>query len=243
MTRSIAAALALVMFAVVFVSGPGSRAEPPAGEAPQPMRIVFLGNSITRHGPKPSIGWEGDWGMAASAEAKDYVHLVIDALAKTAGVKPEVRVVNVSEFERNHGSFDLEARLKPYVEFRPHIIVVAIGENVPALKTDEARDVYRSSFTRLLDHLKRGGEGALFVRSSFWANAVKDDIMRQACAAAGGTFVDISHLAGDESNFARSERQFDHAGVAAHPGDKGMKAIAEALVQSITTHLQSRAQR
>ena len=26
-------------------------------------RFLFVGNSITRHGPKPEIGWENDWGM------------------------------------------------------------------------------------------------------------------------------------------------------------------------------------
>ena len=37
-------------------------------------RVAFVGNSITRHGPKPSIGWVNDCGMAASSVDKDYVH-------------------------------------------------------------------------------------------------------------------------------------------------------------------------
>ena len=67
------------------------------------------------------------------------------------------------------------------------------------------------------------------MRSTFWPDTVKDAILRQVCQDAGGTFVDISHLGADEKNYARSEREFSHAGVAAHPGDAGMAAIAEAI--------------
>ena len=28
-------------------------------------RIMFVGNSVTRHATKEDIGWYGDWGMAA----------------------------------------------------------------------------------------------------------------------------------------------------------------------------------
>ena len=55
-------------------------------------KVLFLGNSITKHGPKADIDWSGNWGMAASAEAKDYVHLVTKALTDKAGAAPEVLV-------------------------------------------------------------------------------------------------------------------------------------------------------
>ena len=48
-------------------------------------RILFVGNSITRHGVAPWIGWNNDWGMAASAKEKDYVHLTASALQKRWG--------------------------------------------------------------------------------------------------------------------------------------------------------------
>jgi hypothetical protein len=58
-------------------------------------------------------------------------------------------------------------------------------------------------------------------------------MLSQACQEVNGIFVDVGQLGKDESNYARSERQFKHAGVAGHPGDKGMKAIADAIVRMI----------
>ena len=195
-------------------------------------RVLFLGNSITRHGPAPNIGWNDDWGMAASAKDKDYVHLVSAGLARLAGKAPEIRFSNIADFERNLATYDLDTKLKAEVEFKPTLVIVAIGENVAALQTDEAKAQFKSSFGKLLGKFKSGG-ATLLVRSCFWADAAKDGILRQACQEAGGIFADIGSLGKDEANYARAERKFEHAGVAAHPGDKGMKAIADAILGAL----------
>ena len=39
-------------------------------------RVLFVGNSITKHAPKEEIGWFGDWGMAASEAENDYAHII-----------------------------------------------------------------------------------------------------------------------------------------------------------------------
>ena len=193
-------------------------------------RVLFLGNSITRHGPAPKIGWDGDWGMAASAPEKDYVHLVAAGLAGLARIKPEVRVANIADFERNLATYDVDVKLKAELDFKPTLVVVAIGENVPALQTPEAKTQFRTGLKKLLGSV----QGAtLVVRSSFWADPTKDELLREACLAAGGIFVDIGALGKDESHYARSERKFEHDGVAAHPGDKGMKAIAGAILAAL----------
>ena len=131
-------------------------------------KVLFLGNSITRHGPLAKIGWMSDWGMAASAKEKDYVHLVASSLTKSTGATPEVMIKNVAGFERHHTTYDLEENLKDALEFDADLIIVAIGK-----------------------------------------------------------------LGKDEENYARSERKSAHMGVAAHPGDKGMQAIAQAILKAI----------
>ena len=58
-------------------------------------------------------------------------------------------------------------------------------------------------------------------------------MLRQVCTEMGGTFVDISRLSADETHYARSERAFSHDGVARHPGNAGMAAIAKAIWAAI----------
>lgn len=192
-------------------------------------RVLFLGNSVTLHPPLPSIGWSGNWGMAASAEEKDYVHLVTAQIARAADAKPETRVRNMAEFERLHDTYDIAAALKAELDFNADMVIVAIGENVPALGSDAAKAKYAAAFSRLLAEIKKHGRPAIFVRSCFWHDPVKDEIMKQASAASGAAFIDIAALGRDESNAAGAERQIEHAGVAGHPGDKGMQAIADAI--------------
>ena len=196
-------------------------------------RLLFIGNSITRHGPSAKVAWTGNWGMAASAEAKDYVHLVVDAVAKQRGVKPEFLVANVADFERNYAAFDVAAKLTTEVAFNADTVIVAIGENVPALKTPEAKTQFKEAMVKLLALLKRDGQATVYVRSCFWADATKDAILKEACDATGGVFVDIGTLGKDEANYARSERKFEHEGVARHPGDRGMRAIADAIIAAV----------
>jgi lysophospholipase L1-like esterase len=198
-------------------------------------KILFLGNSITLHGPAPKIGWLGKWGMAASAEEKDYVHLVRSSLSKGTATAPEVMVKNIAEFERQHATYDVDAKLKEAFAFGADLVIVAIGENVPNLASEEAKAQFGNAMTKLLGGLKAASHPTIVVRSCFWANKAKDQILKQACEEVGGIFVDIGSLGKDQSNYARSERPYKHAGVGNHPGDKGMQAIAKAILEAINT--------
>ncbi len=202
-------------------------------ETQVPQKILFVGNSITSHGPKADIDWHGNWGMAATSLDKDYVHVVTKALAAKQGITPTIMVKNVADFERAHVGYDIVGKFADAAAFKADLVILCIGENVAALKTPEAQAKYQEQVTALLKTLKSNPKAQIVVRSSFWANTAKDTAMRQACEAVGGTFVDISALSKDEKNYARSERPYKHAGVANHPGDRGMAAIAEEIVKVV----------
>lgn len=196
-------------------------------------RVLFLGNSITLHGPKADIGWTGSWGMAASSAERDYVHLVQSDLTRHFGTRPEIRVRNIADFERQYANGEVAGRWKEDFAFEPDLAILAIGENVPALATAEDRACFKSGVLRLLAAKGAKRPPRWVVRSSFWPDAAKDEVLREACHEVGGVFVDMGALARDPANAARSERSFTHDGVASHPGDRGMRVIADALVRAI----------
>ncbi len=233
---------ALPLDASDFVTASTTAAEPFAANVAdlkigtQPVnRILFLGNSITLHGPAPQIGWTGNWGMAASSEDKDYVHVLLSRITEVAGGKPQVMIKNIADFERRLTDYNIQEELKQELAFNADVIIVALGENASAPTTDEANAKFASAFANLFAELKKHGQPTLFVRSQFWQDVAKDQFMQQACENAGGIFIDISPLGTDATNFARAERQIEHAGVAGHPGDKGMQELANALWHAIQT--------
>lgn len=193
-------------------------------------RILFLGNSITLHEPKPEIGWSGHWGMAASAAEKDYVHLVAGAVARHTGSKPEIRVRNIADFERQYAGYDVDRQLHESFAFDPDLVVLAVGENAPPLATDGDRARFKNAVSGILRCALARRRPRVVVRSCFWADAAKDQALREACLEAGGRFVDVGALGREPSHRAGSERTFANQAVADHPGDKGMKALAEAIV-------------
>ena len=184
-------------------------------------KILFLGNSITLHGPKADIGWTGNWGMAASSEDKDYVHRVAAALAQQTGSKPEILVRNIADFERNYATYDVAREMKELFAFDPDLVVLAIGENVPGLGSDQAKAQFKAGVLKILQCALAKRHPIVVVRSCFGPDPAKDQQLRQACREAGGLFVDAGAMGRDESNLARSERSIAHGGVA---GTRATKA-------------------
>ena len=196
-------------------------------------RILFLGNSITLHGPAPAIGWLGNWGMAASTKDNDYVHLVLKAISTTAEKEPASVIASLGDFERQFETYDIDLRLEKELAFKADLVILAIGENVSPLTSEQAKAAFKANVTKLLKRLKEISDPVVVVRSCFWHDRIKDTLMKQACEEVGGIFVEGGVLGEDETNYARSEREFSHAGVAAHPGDKGMHALADAILKAL----------
>ena len=187
------------------------------------MRILCLGNSITLHMPAPEIGWHGQWGMAASAQEKDYAHR-LSALLEQAGKRIVCRIGNMADIEREPGSY-AEETFAEDIAFAPDIVILRIGENVP----DEKAEPFGETYEKLIRLLQSAG-AAVFAVGSFWKKDEVETVMRAAAEQAGVRYVSLAAVQ-DITYQARG--LFEHEGVAAHPGDGGMDAIARIIFEAI----------
>ena len=107
-------------------------------------------------------------------------------------------------------------------------MVIAIGENVPSLGAADAPD-YTQFLVRLAKPLAESARRPpVVMRSPFWRNAVKADCTARAAAAVGAAYVDAGPLGAQEENLALG--LFAHKGVAKHPGDLGMRRLADLIL-------------
>lgn len=193
------------------------------------FKVLVYGNSIAAHARAPKIGWEHDWGMAASAREKDFAHLVASGLEERLGAKADLRVRNVATLERNfRTNLATVAEIAADVAFAPDYVVIAVGENVPNI--DEAA---KADYTRFLAGLAKPFAGMakrprIVMRSPFWRNVTKAECTEKAAGEVGAVYVDAGGLGDSDENKAKG--LFAHQGVANHPGDLGMRRLADLIL-------------
>ena len=185
------------------------------------MKLLILGNSITHHSPAPEIGWTGDWGMAASAKDRDFVHRLAGMLEES-GVRVELRERNVADFERDP-SLPLSDTFADDLAFRPDTVVLRICENTPAERFED----FAAAYEDLIRLFRRDPGCRVFAVGPFWKNDRAEELLSEAADRTGARWVSLASL---HSGEYQALGQFSNAGVAAHPSDKGMEAIARIIL-------------
>lgn len=185
------------------------------------IKIIFLGNSITRHGKAENLGWFGDWGMAASKKENDYVHKLV-SLFEENGKKVSYCVANLSEWERTRNMSLLESRYAKVKDFNASIVIVRLGENA---KLAENLEKFKPCYKKMTEYF--AGGATVILTDLFWEYEPFDVFVKSFAEEKGYAFVRIHDLGNSED--MKAVGMFGHEGVAAHPGDKGMAEIAERI--------------
>ena len=206
---------------------PGSRLRTAERIRGGEFKVLIYGNSIALHGPKPDIGWTNDWGMAASAQERDFAHLVVAGLEAKLGKRADFHIRNLAALERNFTTnVATVAEISADVAWRPDYLVIAIGENVRNIGAADA-PAYRKFLADIARPFAVGGS-RIVMRAPFWANAAKAKCTEEAADDVGAVYVDASSLGGKDENKAKG--LFWHGGVANHPGDLGMRRLADLIL-------------
>ena len=201
--------------------------ENPQGEG---IKVMFVGNSITRHGIKEDIGWFWDHGMAASSKDKDYVHQLI---SKITPVHSDAAfcICQVAEWETKYKTGE---NVLPLFEsaraFDADIIVVRFVENCRVPETPEDAEIFKAEFAKLLDYLTPSGKAKFVTTTGFWRHPLDEKICEVA-SQKNSPIVELGDLGEDDK--MKAVGLFEHEGVAAHPGDLGMQTIAERIFEKL----------
>lgn len=191
-------------------------------------RILIVGNSITRHDVKPDIGWHGDWGMAASAEEKDYVHL----LAKRIFEKEDalVMVYQLALWERGYTEADAFTLAKTAHDFKADTVIFRLGENIKSPTDANGRALLAKAMADLISYICPKDAKIVFT-TCFWKHGVVDEVIREFAAQMDMPLAELGDL-GDDDRFM-AIGLFEHNGVAHHPGDLGMQAISDRIFEEL----------
>lgn len=213
----------------VFAQDPHVSFVPP--KAPETIKLMIVGNSITFHEASTKLGWSCNCGMAASNLKNDFSHILMRKL----GVSIENSYIrNFYPFEVDYAqSSDLIDSLNDLVYSDKAIVVIQMGDNVPndsgAIKT------FSSSLNKLLNKFTYKNI-SVYCTSTWWRVPEKDKIIKHTCEANGANYVYIGDIYGSVNNLDRKIRRFEHVGVESHPQNWGMRQIAIRLYNAIKSN-------
>lgn len=190
------------------------------------LKILFVGNSITRHAPKPEVGWLNDCGMAASSIEKDYVHLLMKKI-HTLDKDASFQIAQVAGFEWNFLKQlpDEFSAWQKSADYKADIVIMFFGANVdakydtdknPAITFGEAYEKMRNFFAT--------NPNAVFIHSQgFYIRPKLDEEKKAVAEKYGDVFVSLEHII---------HRDETH-GMFNHPSDLGMQEIADTFWEYI----------
>ena len=185
-------------------------------------KILFVGNSTSKHGPKPSIGWTRDCGMAASCPEKDYVHLVAK-MAQKYDPDLSFAVLQVASFEGQFETYDIASEYADGPAYDADIIVMLFGTNVP--KTYDTREdhAFIDAYEKMRNFLDGEKKPKFFHVEQFF---VREKIIADRRAVAekyGEPFIELGSIKTDEATHGEYN----------HPNDYGMQCIADKIWEAI----------
>lgn len=202
-------------------------------------KVLFLGNSLLL-GLDTNNESGGPFGMCASDSKHDYAYYVEQAiLAKNS--KATFTKLHDAPFEQA----ETDEAAQSYIndnndKFKnQNLVLIQIGDNVG---TDIRIKTFKNNLKSLVERVKADSPNVRILLIGIWyGNNGLSDFIKQVAQDTGCEFVSIYGLntwdnrakVGDTITFNNGSTMAVPAKYASHPGDKGHKAIADAILAQL----------
>ena len=188
------------------------------------LRILFAGNSITKHAPLPSVGWDRDCGMAASSIEKDYVHLILKRIMEKYDKNVSYCIAQMAEYARTFFDHTPDYDYEEARKFDADLILMFYGANVA--KTYDTMENPPKTFETAYEDMRNylaSPKTVVYHSMGFYIRPVLDAAKVAVAEKYGDEFIDIT----DIRELPESHGQFNH------PGDLGMQMLADRFFEAI----------
>ena len=214
----------------------------PERYAVRTIKLTTYGNSILRHAPSESLGWQGSWGMAATSAEKDYAHRLIYYLEEKYGKGSVIWYIGQSTGGFEYGtsgyeededlSYSFYGLFRESERVKPDVVTVQFGENSNCTNDK----VYENALTQFVNNIKDGSpEAIVLVTTPFWGGSAKINGTKNTAKKLDIPVADLAPLNTSEN------QALDHpewsSGVQKHPGDLGMERIASEMFKQLNKYL------
>lgn len=205
-----------------------------------PRKVLVLGNSLT-------LGF-GTFGMAASDSKHDYYYYVKEFLQKKNS-NLEMSRCGASNWEGMTTSEErricVQGFLDSYTDGTEDLVIIQLSDNV---NTDEKRETYAEDVRTMLQMFRDGCPRARILWVAAWYGwTLNYGPIETACNELGVDLVDIRDLSEDAANknavgntYTKDDGivvEITSSGVASHPGDTGMRFIADRIIERLKSYM------
>jgi hypothetical protein len=166
---------------------------------------------------------------------KDFVHQLENMLQVT-NQDCVVNGYEIAAWERNHATYD-KSNFDSFFTDKTDLVIIRLGENV----SDETN--FNVSVQAFIDYIKaKAPDARIIITGVFWTDVSKDHTLKAAATKNSLSFVELASLNIPQNRSFIGAKVYDeegnphlidHAGVAAHPNDDGMKVIAISIYNEI----------
>lgn len=187
--------------------------------AKKDLKILVVGNSILQNEPAPDLGWNGDWGMAATTKNTDFLHIYRNLLKRSGRYNSvALKFQNIAAWED-----DFNYDLNQYKDINTHdydILIVRLGENVVYSPN------YYSALNNMINYFK-AKKTKVIITGIIWENDAKEAVQQKVARDNGYCYISFEKFRADADNYAFG--LYENSQVAAHPSNSGMLLIANLL--------------